>query len=157
MRPRRRRRDHRASGDILTANTGGTPWAFVEGSISISASILMADAIARCDRCGGWPVIGFFKTLTKQEDGVIIAGMALLFPTALVFYLGGKMVFSAYYEYKRRWEAYQEERFEEAREEGREEGREAERSRVKRELAEQGVTLPPEAEKILFGGADDRF
>ena len=75
--------------------------------------------------------------------------MALLFPTALVFYLGGKMVFSAYYEYKRRWEAYQEERFEE--------GREAERSRVKRELAEQGVTLPPEAERILFGDADDRF
>lgn len=152
MRPRRRRRDHRASGDILTANTGGTPWAFVEGSISISASILMADAIARCDRCGGWPAIRFFKRLTEQEDGVIIAGMALLFPTALVFYLGVKMIFSAYRDYKRWWETYQEERLEQ----GREEGRKEERARVKRELQEHGVSLEPDAEQALFGESETR-
>ena len=58
------------------------------------------------------------------------------------------MVFSAYYEYKRRWEAYLEERFEE--------GRKAERARQKRALEERGVTLPPEAEKILFDDTDDR-
>ena len=97
-------------------------------------------------------MIGFFKKLTEQEDGVIITGMALLFPTALSFYLGGKMVFSAYYEYKRRRDAL----IDEVREEGREEGRKEERSRLKRELAEKGVTLSPEAEKVLFGETNDR-
>ena len=53
----------------------------------------MATAIARYDRCGSWPAIGFLKRLIEQEDRVIIAGMALLFPTALVFYLGVKVIF----------------------------------------------------------------
>ena len=153
---RRRGNPRRLSGDILREEPGGAPWPFVEGSISVSASIIMADAIARCDRCGGWPVVGFFKRLTEQEDGVIIAGMALLFPTALVFYSGVKMVFSAYKEYKRWREAWQQELLEEGRHEGRQEGQQAERARIKRELAEKGVTLPPEAEKVLFGETDDR-
>lgn len=128
------------------------PWQFVEGAISVSASVIMADAIARCDRCGGWPIVGFFKRLTEQEDGVIIAGMALLFPTALVFYSGVKMVFSAYKEYKKWREAWQQELLEE----GRQEGQQAERARQKRELAERGLSLDPEAEKILFGESDNR-
>ena len=73
------------------------------------------------------------------------------------------MVFSAYYESKRRYQEYQarraalmEEMQEKAREEGREEGRKAERSRLKRELAEKGVSLSPEAESVLFGENDDR-
>ena len=152
MRPRRRRRDPKTSGDILTSSTRGTPWAFVDGSISISASILMANALARCDRCGGWPAIGFLKRLTEQEDGVIIAGMALLFPTALAFYLGVKMIFAAYQDYKRWWEAYQEERLEQ----GRAEGRREERARMKRELQERGVSLDPEAEQALFGESETR-
>ena len=150
--PWRRRHRSGAASDILRRDDNGTPWAFVEGSISVTASIIMADSIARCDRCGGWPIIGYFKRLTEQEDGVIIAGMALLFPTALAIFLGGKMVFSAYRDYKRWWEAYQEERLEQ----GREEGREEERARQKRELAKHGVSLDPETEKILFGEPDDR-
>ena len=155
MRRRWRRRDspRRVSGDILREEPGGGPWPFVEGSISVSASIIMASAIARCEHCGSWPVVGFFKRLTEQEDGVIIAGMALLFPTALVFYSGVKMVFSAYKEYKRWREAWQQELLEE----GRQEGQQAERARIKRELAEKGVTLSPEAEKVLFGDSNDRF
>ena len=70
---------------------------------------------------------------------MIIAGMALLFPTALVFYLGVKMVFAAYKDYKKWRDAW----IKQAREEGRAE----ERARQKRELAEQGVSLPPETEK----------
>ena len=126
-------------------------WAFVEGSISVSASILIAYAISRCGGCAGLPVIGFFKSLTNQEDGVIITGMALLFPTAFAFYVGVKMVFAAYRDYKRWWEAYQEERLQQ----GREEGREAERARIKRELNKRGVSLDPETEKILFGEPND--
>lgn len=151
------------SGDILRKGLGGAPWSFVEGSISVTASILAADALAGCDRCRSWPVIGFFRRLTEQEDGVIIAGMALLFPTALGFYLGGKMVFSAYYESKRRYQEHQarraaliEEMQAKARQEGWEEGRKSERSRLKRELAEKGISLSPEAESVLFGEADDR-
>lgn len=154
--PQRRRNRSSTANDILSTNTGGTPWAFVEGSISVSASILMADAIARCDHCGDWPVINYVKRLTEQEDGVIIAGMALLFPTALVFYLGVKMIFSAYRDYKRWWEAYQEERLEQGRQEGREEGRQAERARMKRELNQRGVSLDPEAEQALFGESETR-
>ena len=146
--PWRRRRRSRAASDILRGSESAAPWAFFEGSISVTASIIMADAVARCDRCAGWPAIGYVKRLTEQEDGVIIAGMALLFPTALAIYLGGKMVFSAYRDYKRWWEAYQKERIQQ--------GREEERARIKRELKEQGVTLPPEAEKILFDEPDSR-
>ena len=87
---------------------------------------------------------------------MIIAGMALLFPTALVFYLGVNMIFSAYRDYKRWREVALIEARDEGRQEGRDEGREAERARVKRELKEQGVTLPPEAEKILFAEPNDR-
>ena len=98
-------------------------WAFVEGSISVSASILMANAIARCGGCGGWPVLGFFKRLTEQEDGVLIAGMALLFPTAIAFYLGVKMVFAAYRGY-RSWREARLEQIEQMRAEAREKGHE---------------------------------
>ena len=166
--PWRRRHRSRAASDILRNEDNGAPWAFVEGSISVTASIIMADAVARCDRCGGWPVIGYFKRLTEQEDGVLIAGMALLFPTALVIYLGGKMVFSAYKEYKR-WrdvalieareegmEKGRQEGRDEGRQEGREEGREAERTRIKRGLTERGISLDPEIAKFLFDEPDSR-
>ena len=106
-RGRRRGNPRRTSSDILRRDPGGAPWPFVEGSISVSASILAASAVSKCGACRGWPVIGYFKNLTEQEDGVIITGMALLFPAALGFYLGGKMVFSAYYESKRRYQEHQ--------------------------------------------------
>lgn len=137
-------------------------WAFVEGSVSVSASIVTAYAIAKCDRCGGWPVIGWLKRLTEQEDGVLITGMALLFPTAVAFYLGVKMVYGAYRDYRRWRDARSQERAAERerdRAEGRAEGiaegiaegRAAERIRLRRELAERGIALPPEAETILSG------
>ena len=172
MRRRRRRRDRpgRTSGDILRGNPGGAPWPFVEGSISVTASVLAANAVSKCEVCGIWPVIAFFRRLTEQEDGVIISGMALLFPTALIFYLEGKMVFSAFYETRRRYQEHQARRdalmekmqrkaraeARKARAEAWEEGREAERSRQKRELAERGISLSPEAESALFGENDDR-
>ena len=144
-------------------------WAFVEGSISVSASILIADAVARCNGCAGLPIIGFFKKLTEQEDGVIITGMALLFPTAFAFYMGGKMVFAAYREY-RNWRDAREAMIRQAEAaaranglaegraeglaEGLAEGRNEERDRLRREFAEQGISLPPEAERILYGEPD---
>ena len=122
-------------------------WAFVEGSISVTGSILIAYAISRCDRCAGVPVISFFKKLTEQEDGVLITGMALLFPTALAIYLGAKVVFAAYREYR----TWRDARIKQARKEAREE----ERARQKRELAARGITLPPEVESILYRETDE--
>jgi uncharacterized membrane protein YhdT len=123
-------------------------WAFVEGSISVSASILIAYAMARCNGCVGLPVVGFFETLTEQDGGVIITGMALLFPTALAFYLGVKMIIAAYRDYKR-WR-------DNPLQEAREEGRVAERRRIKRELKKRGISLPPEAARIFSGESDHR-
>ena len=60
------------------------------------------------------------------------------------------MIFSAYRDYKRWWEAYQEERLEQ----GRIEGRDAERKRIKQELKERGISLP-EIEQILSGESGD--
>lgn len=144
----RRRNRSRTASDILNGEDSSAPWIFIEGSISVSASIAMSDAIARCDRCGGWPIIQYFKRLTEQEDGVIIAGMALLFPTALTIYLGVQMIFSAYRDYKRWREAWIAQ--------ARQEGREDERARQKRALEERGLSLDPETEKILFGESDGR-
>ena len=126
-------------------------WAFVEGSISVTGSILIAYAISRCDRCAGIPVISFFKKLTEQEDGVLITGMALLFPTALAIYLGAKVVFAAYREYR----TWRDARIEQARKEAREDAIKEERARQKRELAARGITLPPEVESVLYREADD--
>lgn len=174
---------------MLFTDDDRASWTFVEGSISVSASILIADGIARCSRCADWPIIGFFKQLTEQEDGVIIAGMALLFPTAFAFYLGVKMVFAAYREYRNwreareasikqaeadaraaghaegRAEGHLEGRAEgraeghlegraEGRGEGYAEGRNAERDRLRREFAARGISLPPEAERILYDEPD---
>ena len=127
-------------------------WAFVEGSISVSASILISYAVAKCDGCTGFPVIGFFKKLADQEDGVIITGMALLFPTAFVFYVGVKMVFAAYREYKK----WRDDWLKTARAEGHQQGRDEERARFKRELQERGVSLDPEAEQALFDESESR-
>ena len=61
------------------------------------------------------------------------------------------MVFAAYREYR----TWREARIEQARKEALKEGRDAERARVKRVIAEWGVTLPPEVESALYLEADD--
>ena len=72
--------------------------------------------------------------------------MALLFPTAFVFYVGVKMVFAAYRDYKRWREAWQQEI--------RKEGRDAERERIRQQLQKHGISAP-EIERILSGESDD--
>lgn len=66
------------------------------------------------------------------------------------------MVYAAYKDYKRWHNVWLKEARDEGHKEGRKEGREEERARLKREFAEQGITLPPEAERILSGEADAR-
>ena len=86
-------------------------WRFVDGALAISVSMLLAALLRDCLSCGGWPVLGYLHGLAARDDGVIIVGTMLLFPTTATIY-GGIKVFFAAREAVRR----------EAREKGRQEG-----------------------------------
>ena len=123
-------------------------WRFVDGALSISVSMLLAALLRDCLSCGGWPVLGYLHGLAARDDGVIIVGTMLLFPTTAAIY-GGIKVFFAAREAVRR-EAREKGRQEGIRE-GLQEGRQEERERIRKELAKQGVTISPELAKILNG------
>ena len=129
-------------------NDGGNwqLWRFVDGALSISVSMLLAALLRDCLSCGGWPVLGYLHGLAARDDGVIIVGTMLLFPTTAVIY-GGIKVFFAAREAVRR-EAREKGRQEGIRE-GLQEGRQEERERIRKELAKQGVAISPELAKIL--------
>ena len=112
-------------------------WRFVEGSVSVSVSTLLAILLSEC-ACAGLPVLGYLAGLTGRDDGVIIVATLLLFPTTLALY-GGFAVFYAAKEFVEK----------RARRKGRAEGRQAERERISREAAAEGVEISPELAKIL--------
>ena len=121
-------------------------WRFVDGALSISVSMLLAALLRDCLSCGGWPVLGYLHGLAARDDGVIIVGTMLLFPTTAIIYGGIKVFFAAR-------EAVRRESREKGRQEGiregLQEGRQEERERIRKELAKQGVTISPELAKIL--------
>ena len=125
-------------------------WRIFDGSVSVSASMLLSVLISRCDACAGIPVIGFLKELTGQEDGIIIVATLLLFPTTAALYGVFRMFFAAKeaVEKKAMARGHQAGR-QEGRQEGIQEGRKGERERIRKAFAEQGVTLTPEMERIL--------
>ena len=129
-------------------NDGGNwqLWRFVDGALAISVSMLLSALLRDCLSCGGWPVLGYLHGLAARDDGVIIVGTMLLFPTTAVIY-GGIKVFFAAREAVRR-EAREKGRQEGIRE-GLQEGRQEERERIRKELAKQGVAISPELAKIL--------
>ena len=122
-------------------------WRFVDGALSISVSMLLAALLRDCLSCGGWPILGYLHGLAARDDGVIIVGTMLLFPTTAAIYGGIKVFFAAR-------EAVRREAREKGRREGLQEGRQEERERIRKELAKQGVTISPELAKILNG--DDK-
>ena len=111
-------------------------WRFVDGALAISVSMLLAALLRDCLSCGGWPVLGYLHGLASRDDGVIIVGTMLLFPTTAIIYGGIKVFFAAR---------------EAVRRESREKGRQEERERIRKELAKQGVAISPELAKILNG------
>ena len=127
-------------------------WRFVEGSVSVSVSMLLALLLSEC-ACGGLPLLGYLAGLTQRDDGVIIAATLLLFPTTLALY-GVFAMFYAAKEFveKRARRIGRAEGRAEGIEEGRQEGRRLERERINRAMASQGVPIHPELAKIL---ADD--
>ena len=121
-------------------------WRFVDGALAISVSMLLAALLRDCLSCGGWPVLGYLHGLAARDDGVIIVGTMLLFPTTATIYGGIKVFFAAR-------EAVRRESREKGRQEGiregLQEGRQEERERIRKELAKQGITISPELAKIL--------
>ena len=119
-------------------------WRFVDGALAISVSMLLAALLRDCLSCGGWPVLGYLHGLAARDDGVIIVGTMLLFPTTATIYGGIKVFFAAR-------EAVRRESREKGRQEGLQEGRQGERERIRKELAKQGIIIGPELAKILNG------
>ena len=109
-------------------------WSFFDGSIAITISMLLAALLRDCAGCADVPVLGYRHGLTLREDGVIIVGTILLFPTTATLYGGVKVFFAAR---------------EAVRRESREKGRQEERARIIKVLSEHGVTLPPEVANIV--------
>ena len=122
-------------------------WRFVDGSLSITASMAVAVAISYCQSCAGLWGLGFFQGLTEKDDGVIILGTLLLFPSTVALYGVLQMWFAAK-------EAVQKRASERGRREGIQEGRQEERERIKRVLASRGITPPPEIDSPPADGTD---
>ena len=147
----------------MSANTDSRlSWRIFDGSVSVSASMLLSVLISRCDACAGIPVIGFLKELTGQEDGIIIVATLLLFPTTAALYGVFRMFFAAKEAVEKKamargrqegikegHQAGRQEGHQVGRQEGIQEGRKGERERIRKAFAEQGVTLTPEMERIL--------
>ena len=70
--------------------------------MSISVSVLLAVLLNECNLCQHLPLLGYLTSLTAQDNGIIIAGTLLLFPTSMAFY-GGMIVFFAASETVKAW------------------------------------------------------
>ena len=125
-------------------------WRFVDGALSISVSMLLAALLRDCLSCSGQPVLGYLHGLAVRDDGVIIVGTMLLFPTTAAIYGGIKVFFAAREAVRREArEKGRQEGIQEGIREGLQEGRQEERERIRKELAKQGIAISPELAKIL--------
>ena len=129
-------------------------WRFLDGSASISGSMLAAVGINQCGGCAGLPLIGFLQELTEMPDGVIIVATLLLFPTTGALYGGFKMIFAAKEAVERKARERDEQSRQEGLQEGLQEGRQEERERISRALERHGVALTPELARILSGESE---
>ena len=133
------------------SDDGNRPgWRFVEGSVSVSVSTLLAILLSEC-ACAGLPLLGYLSGLTDRPDGVIIVATLLLFPTTLALY-GGFAVFYAAKEFVEK-RARRRGRVEGIAE-GIKKGQQAERDRISRAAAARGVEISPEMAEILADDAE---
>ena len=167
---------HQPIGQAEPENGDGNRpgWRFVEGSVSVSVSTLLAILLSEC-ACAGLPLLGYLSELTDRPDGVIIVATLLLFPTTLALY-GGFAVFYSAKEFvekrarrrgraegrvegiaeglkKGREEGHREGR-QEGQLEGRQEGRQSERERISQAMAARGAVISPELAEILADDAE---
>ena len=121
--------------------TANRIWGMVDGSISVSGSMLLAVLINNCQSCVGIWVIGFLKELSDKSAGVIVLATLLLFPTTLFIYGGLKM-----------WFAAKEAVEKKAKEKGRQEERERIGRSIGEALKQRGTPLSPEEITRILAG-----
>ena len=138
-----------------TNESNRSTWRFVDGSLAVTASMAIAVAISYCQSCTGLWGLGFFKGLTEKDDGVIILGTLLLFPSTVALYGVLKMWFAAKEAVeKKAAERGRQQGRQEGHQEGRQEGRQEERERIKQVLVSRGITPPPEIDSPPADGSD---
>ena len=147
---------HQPTGQATPdGDDGNRPgWRFVEGSVSVSVSTLLAILLSEC-ACGGLPVLGYLSGLTDRPDGVIIVATLLLFPTTLTLY-GGFAVFYAAKEFveKRARRRGRAEGIAEGFAKGHTKGTQDERARISQAMAARGAVISPELAEILADDAE---
>ena len=136
-------------------------WIFLDGSVSISFSMLLA-LLLNAGWCDGLPALGWLAEVTRRDNGVIIVATLLLFPCTLLLYGGLKMFFAAKEAVERR--AFQRGQragidlgIDQGISRGISRGRRQERARITKLLAEHGVAVSPElARDLADDGRDER-
>ena len=136
----------------------GPTWGFIDGSVSVSASMLLAVLIHNCHSCNGVWLIGFLKEMSDKSAGLVVVATLLLFPTAS-FIFGGVRVFfaakAAHERSERRRRAAERAAREAERVAVAQEARSAERERIGQAvdaLTERGVPITQEEiARILEG------
>jgi hypothetical protein len=139
-------------------------WGFVDGSISVSASMLVAVLINKCHSCSGIWILEFLKELSDKNAGMIVLATLLLFPTSLFIFGGTNLFFAAKDAFERRQrkaleaarKVARQEGLQEGLQEGRLEGQTVERERISQTinqtLEQRGISLTAEEiSKILEG------
>ena len=128
-------------------------WRFFDGSVSVSAAMLVAVLISKCAQCDEWLILGLLKSLTNEDSGIIIVATLLLFPTTLALFGGLKLYFAAKEAYERRKrarlkeeEANRKRAKAEGRKQGVAEGRMEGRMEIRAELEKRGMLTPEIAE-----------
>lgn len=123
-------------------------WIFLDGSVSISFSMLLA-LLLNAGWCDGLPALGWLAEVTRRDNGVIIVATLLLFPCTLLLYGVLTMFFAAKETVARR-----------ARRRARREINRAlreDRAHIAKMASDTGVTLSPELARYLADdGRDER-
>ena len=110
----------------------------IDGTASVSVSMLLAALLKVWTGAAHWPVIGQLHQMTRWEDGVIIVATLLVFPTALTIWGGTELFFHARERVKQKFETRG---IEKGIDIGVERGRREERERIDKILKEQGIDV----------------
>ena len=131
-------------------------WGFIDGSVSVSASMLVALLIHGCHSCADVWFIGYLKETSDKSAGLVVVATLLLFPTAAVIYGGVHLFFAA----KEAFERRQRKLRLAAQEAGRQAGRQEERERIGQAveaLTERGAPITQqEIARILEDESEQR-
>lgn len=136
-------RQRAAAMDRMAGSRSAISWGIVDGSVSISLSMLLNG----CVSCSGWWGLGWLQELAGGEAGVLILATLLLFPTALAAFGGPKMFFLAKQQYEERRERLRQQEQAEIKEKGRQQARD----RIRRILQRQGIEPSAEIVRLLSG------